>query len=112
MLAFARRLKELRLRLLDPARTAAIVVTLDQPVVLAETDRLLDALRQARVPTPALLMNRADAGSSLRGPQLIRRGSAAESTGPSACILAPAAHGPLIGTSMLNRFVHEWKLLD
>jgi hypothetical protein len=48
----------------------------------------------------------------MRGPQLIRRSPAGESTGPSTCILAPAASDPLIGTSVLHRFVREWKLLD
>jgi arsenite-transporting ATPase len=112
MLAFAKRLKELRARLLDPARTAAIVVTLDQPVVLAETERLVRALQKAAVPAPALLLNRADAGSRPRAEQLLRSSPEGALSAPSAFILAPVSHDPPIGTSVLHRFVREWKLLD
>ncbi len=112
MLAFARRLKDLRARLLDPARTAAIVVTLGQPVVTAETERLVGALQRASVPTPALLLNRADAGSPLRGDHLLPAAVAGELSVPPACIFAPDFPDPLMGTSVLQRFVREWKLLD
>jgi arsenite/tail-anchored protein-transporting ATPase len=111
MLAFAKRLKELRARLIDPARTAAVVVTLDQPVVIAETQRLVRALQNAAVPTPVLLLNRADAGSGPRE-DFLRAAPAGELSTLPARILAPAFADPLIGTSVLQRFVREWKLID
>jgi arsenite/tail-anchored protein-transporting ATPase len=45
LLRLAKRLRALRERLADPARTAIVVVTLDEPLVAAETGRLIERLR-------------------------------------------------------------------
>jgi arsenite/tail-anchored protein-transporting ATPase len=60
LLRLARRLRALRERLVDPTRTSVVVVTVDEPLVLAETHRLLDRIRQLGLPVGAVLLNRAD----------------------------------------------------
>ena len=110
VLGFARRLKDLQARLLDPQSTAAFVVTLDEPVVIAETERLIRTLRAASVPLAAILWNRADAGPP-HVDQVIRPCPAGDAAGPAHCIVAPSSAEPLIGVAPLRRFVGEWKLL-
>jgi arsenite-transporting ATPase len=50
----------LREALGDPARTAAVVVTRDEPVVAAETARLLGALGERGIAVAAIVVNAAD----------------------------------------------------
>jgi arsenite/tail-anchored protein-transporting ATPase len=59
VLGFAKQLKNLKLKLSDPARCATVVVTLPGAVVAAETARLEAALDRAGFPVGALLVNRA-----------------------------------------------------
>ena len=63
LLRFARRLRALQERLSDPSRTAIVIVTLDEPIVRAETRRLLDRLRDRGIEPAAVLVNRAGPGS-------------------------------------------------
>ena len=57
LLALSRDLRALRALLGDPARTAFVVVARPEPLVVAETRRLLKRLRSHRVPVGALLVN-------------------------------------------------------
>lgn len=61
LLRFARRFRELRERLLDADRTAIIVVTLDEAMARAETDRLVARLRTLGLPLGGVVVNRATA---------------------------------------------------
>jgi arsenite-transporting ATPase len=58
--------ERLAVRLSDPARTRFVLVATPEPVVLAETRRYLDALRERRVAVSALVVNRVagDEGAS------------------------------------------------
>jgi arsenite/tail-anchored protein-transporting ATPase len=58
LIRLARRLRALRERLSDPNRTAIVVVTLDEPLVRAETRRLLEELARLGLPAAAVLVNR------------------------------------------------------
>jgi arsenite/tail-anchored protein-transporting ATPase len=58
LIRLARRLRALRERLSDPNRTAIVVVTLDEPLVRAETRRLLEKLAGLGLPAAAVLVNR------------------------------------------------------
>ncbi|HUE76850.1 MAG TPA: ArsA-related P-loop ATPase [Longimicrobiales bacterium] len=58
LLRFARRMRALQERLSDPSRTAIILVTLDEPIVRAETRRLRNALRGLGLAPAAILLNR------------------------------------------------------
>lgn len=58
LLRFARRMRALQERLSDPSRTAIILVTLDEPIVRAETRRLHERLRGMDLQPAAILLNR------------------------------------------------------
>lgn len=58
LLRLARRFRTLRERLMDGDRTAIVVVTLDEPLVRAETERLAARLRSLHLPLVGLLVNR------------------------------------------------------
>ena len=47
MLAFAKQVRTLKAKLVDPATTGTFLVTLDEPLVRAETERLRAALDAA-----------------------------------------------------------------
>ena len=102
VLAFARRTRELQERITDPQRTAAVLVTLDEPVVWAETERLHAALEGAKIPVAALIINRADDGP-LRGHPLVRK--------VSRVIRVPLLSQPPVGLARLREFLGRWELL-
>lgn len=59
LLRFARRFRTLRERLMDGDRTAILIVTLDEPMARAETDRLADRLQTLGMPLSGVVVNRA-----------------------------------------------------
>lgn len=59
LLRFARRFRTLRERLMDEERTAIVIVTLDEALVRAETDRLAARLRSLELPLAGMVVNRA-----------------------------------------------------
>jgi arsenite/tail-anchored protein-transporting ATPase len=94
LLQAARELRSLQELLHDPARCGVIVVTLPEPMVAAETHRLVDALTAADIPVAAILINRSSsAGDPVAGIPLIR---------------APASELPLVGDAALQEFVGTW----
>jgi arsenite-transporting ATPase len=101
IIAFARRTRELQERLTTPGRAAAVLVTLDEPVVWAETTRLHEALKRATIPVAALVINRADAGP-LRGQPPV------DST--MRVIRVPNLATPPIGADALRSFVGRWEV--
>ena len=97
VLAFAKRLKSLRTQLTDPNVTGVFVVTLDEPMVRAETERLRAQLRHAGVPEAGVILNRAAAAITepVRASHLIR---------------APQCAVPPAGADALRAFFQQWEL--
>jgi arsenite/tail-anchored protein-transporting ATPase len=94
LLQAARELRSLQELLHDPARCGVVVVTLPEPMVAAETHRLVDALAAADIAVAAILVNRSSsAGDPVAGIPLIR---------------APACELPLVGDAALQEFVGTW----
>ena len=97
VLAFARQLRDLRSRLADAGWTGAVVVTVAEPVIEAESRRLADRLVRAGVPITAVLTNlhaARQAAFPLAVPQLT----------------APLWTPPPCGLSALRRFTRTWLL--
>jgi arsenite/tail-anchored protein-transporting ATPase len=103
VLRFARRTRDLQARLTAPQETAAVLVTLDEPVVWAETERLHRALEGAKIPVAALIINRTDDGP-LRGHPVLRS--------IPRVIRAPLLPEPPIGLTGLRDFLGRWELLS
>jgi arsenite/tail-anchored protein-transporting ATPase len=99
---FAKRSRQLQQRLTTQGETAAVLVTLDEPVVWAETIRLHAALGRAKIPVAALVVNRADAGPLLAH-------SSFDST--MTVIRTPNLDTPPIGADALRAFVGRWEVL-
>ena len=102
VLSFARRTRELQERLTAPGQSAAVLVTLDEPVVWAETERLHAALEHAKIPVAALIINRTDDGP-LRGHPVLRS--------IPRVIRAPLLPEPPVGLAGLREFLGRWELL-
>jgi arsenite/tail-anchored protein-transporting ATPase len=94
LLQTARELRALQQELRDPDRTAVVIVTLDEPMVTAESHRLGAALQEAGVGVVATLMNRVPVGTRPGGGTLS----------------APLADPPPVGASALREFVRAWKI--
>ena len=94
VLALARQLKELRTKLLDPDRCAILVVTLNEPVVRLETERLVQTLRGAGMPVRAVIFNRASDATPIPGAPLQ--------------VYAPFWREPPIGIATLEKFLGQW----
>ncbi len=96
LLEFARRLRGLRDILLDPHRAGVLLVTLEEPVVRRETDRLQKSLERAAVPVVAVLQNRSIESSPPR-------------SGPPR-LIAPEVSPPPSGTEQLIAFFESWRI--
>jgi arsenite/tail-anchored protein-transporting ATPase len=100
VLAFAKRLKLLRDRLTDPARTGAFLVTGGAALVRAESDRLRAALDRAGVPLAAVIHNRTPASG-------IRSEGRSRSDSPLQ-LQAPQLSEPPAGERALRGFFSSW----
>jgi arsenite-transporting ATPase len=100
LLAFSKRLRQLQLDLSARETTAVFVVTLAEPMVTAETQRLCDALQHAHIPVAAIILNRADAGRahSMRGAFSQRQ-----------IIRAPDEAAEITGVPALRAFMTRWE---
>ena len=96
ILDFSRKLRALEALLHDPARAGVVLVTLDQPVVLDESERLAVEVRRLQVPLIGVVLNRADADVAL--PEL---------AGPVQ-LQAPRAEPPPIGVDNLRKWSARW----
>jgi hypothetical protein len=101
LLVFAKQLKDLNLRLRDPARTAAFVVSLPGPLVAAETRRLEARLRAGGVREAARLLNRST-GTDER--------EDGERTDDVALVRVPLVQPPPLGPEGLGDFFQRWTL--
>ncbi|HEX6558055.1 MAG TPA: ArsA family ATPase, partial [Longimicrobiales bacterium] len=99
LLAFAKRLRRLKLDLSAPDTTAVFLVTLAEPMVRAETARLSSALQRAGLPVAALILNRADDGERIARGTHVQR------------IRAPMLRAEAVGPAALRSFVEQWSLI-
>jgi arsenite-transporting ATPase len=102
LLAFAKRLRQLKLDLSAPDTTAVFVVTLAERMVTAETQRLCKQLDNAHIPVAALILNRADAGHARALRDLFA---------PRPIIRAPDAGDEISGAPALRSFLTHWEKL-
>jgi arsenite/tail-anchored protein-transporting ATPase len=98
LLRTARALRALQQRLGDAERTGVFVVTLPEPMVRAETDRLIATLREGDVPVAAVIVNRHSTSSGAGGPP-----------GPPV-IFAPDVPAP-VGADALRDFIVRWRIV-
>ncbi|HET9983842.1 MAG TPA: ArsA family ATPase [Longimicrobiales bacterium] len=110
VLQFAKELKELTIRLSDPQRTSAFVVTLDEPVVRMETLRLEAALRRASVAISAVIVNRTEAGTGAGAAGAVAGESRVDGrSGRPPTIIAPRLAPPPSGAPALQAFLARWE---
>lgn len=102
LLAFAKRLRQLNADLSERETTSVYLVTLGEPLVMAETKRLRDALESAQIAIAAIVANRT---GERRAIEL----SAADSA--HQIIRAPDASGEVIGPQALRAFIDQWELI-
>jgi arsenite-transporting ATPase len=102
LLAFSKRLRQLKLDLSTPETTAVYVVTLAQPMVIAETQRLHAALDKASIPVAAIIVNRANESDAP---------AVHDVAGGHALIFAPDSGAEIIGPTALRTFVSRWAKL-
>jgi arsenite/tail-anchored protein-transporting ATPase len=102
LLRLARRLRALRERLSDPARTSIVVVTVDEPMIRAETGRLIQRLAELALPVAAIVVNRGVDG---------RATWSTEAIPPDIPVLsAPTVPEPVGRTALLS-FIASWERL-
>lgn len=105
LLTLARRLKALRALLTDPERATTLLVTLDEPVVAAESRDLLDAVERAGLPMGAWIHNRMSPGQRLRHPT-------AEGPDGAPALAAPELDVGPTGIDALREFLSRWTELE
>jgi arsenite-transporting ATPase len=98
LLEFAKQLKDLNLRLRDPERTGAVVVSLPGPLVQAETERLERRLAEGGVRVAARIANRWSSDEVV------------VPAGDPMPIRAPLERPAPLGPAALADFFHRWTL--
>jgi arsenite/tail-anchored protein-transporting ATPase len=101
LLQLARELRALQATLLDGARAAVIVVTMDQDLVTAETNRLVAVLQESGVRVAAVLHNH---GSEARA-RLV-------AAAPGTAVICAPGMADATGTDALREFVGAWKIVE
>ena len=103
LLDLSRELRALRDTLHDAASSAVVIVTLDEPMVRAETGRLAEALVAAGVRVAGVVVNRAatpgDRPTPFDGP------------GQPVVLHAPALDGGPVGVNALRGFIDRWNIV-
>lgn len=105
LLRTSRELRALQELLHDDARTGVFVVSLDEPLVTAETDRLLHALDHAGVPVLASIVNRSPAPAADTVAGGVAGGGAA-----ARVVRAPELGEPPTARTGLRAFVESWSM--
>lgn len=95
LLEFAKNLRAVEALLRDPARCGMVLVTLDEPVVRAESERLAAAATDRGVAVRAVVHNRGSATSLPVG-------------GAEMQVVAPPEHEPLVGVAAIRRWTSRW----
>jgi arsenite-transporting ATPase len=101
LVAFGQRTRALESLLHDPARAGAVLVTLNEPLVRAESRRLAHALRAAGLALAGVVENRQ--GTTRR------RSVRFDPLAPH--FRAQSQRAPLVGAAALARWLDEWRTL-
>jgi arsenite-transporting ATPase len=101
LLAFARRTRALDQLLHAPAHAGLVLVSLDEPVVRAETERLAAAVHSRGIDIPMLLWNRAGPAPDPLPAAIAPRQFVADET-----------HPPPVGVAALRRWLESWRKLS
>jgi len=99
LLDFSRNLRLLDATLRNAGRCAVVLVTLDEPVVRAETERLAAELERRGTFVSAVILNRAGEGAAL------------PAVDAPVQLQAPAVHPPPVGAHALRAWAHSWRAL-
>jgi arsenite-transporting ATPase len=102
LLAFSKRLRQLKLDLTAEDATAVFLVTLAEAMVTAETQRLHGALLRAHIPIAGIILNRADVSRA----RALRSVFAAE-----LLMRAPDAGAEVCGPPALRTFLSRWEII-
>jgi arsenite/tail-anchored protein-transporting ATPase len=100
ILEFARNLRALDTLLRDPAKAGVVLVTLDETVVRAETERLAREVGKRGVALVAVVTNRAANGSALPVPEAPLH------------FEAPAVSPPPVGVAAIRQWALSWTSHD
>jgi anion-transporting ArsA/GET3 family ATPase len=103
LVSFSRRTRAFDQLLHDPARAGVVLVSLDEPVVLAESLRLDAALRATNVAVLGVIVNR------VGGPD---EGVAPTLEWPSPVIVAPESERPPTGLQAISDWCCRWRARD
>lgn len=99
LLEFSRRTRVLDRVLRDPTHAGVVVVSLDEPVVLAESARLVRALAEAAIPAIGMVLNRAaEVPLELEWSGIL--------------YLAPTAERPLVTPQAIGDWCRRWQQRD
>jgi arsenite-transporting ATPase len=105
LVSFSRRTRALDALLHDRTRAGVILVSLDEPVVVAETDRLAQSLASTGIAIVGAIRNRVrDAPSVDDG-----LGAAAPTR---SFVLAPELHPPPVGVATIRDWCERWQQRD
>jgi arsenite-transporting ATPase len=99
LLAFSKRTRQLDALLRDPQRAAVVLVTLDEPLVRAESLRLASALKSAGITISGVIANR------------VQRDASTASALPLDALpqlAAPVSRVPLVSTGVIRDWMREW----
>jgi arsenite/tail-anchored protein-transporting ATPase len=98
----SRELRALERLIRDGSAAGVIVVTLPEPLVAAETQRLIGALADAAVPVAAVLVNRSPA---------LHADADVSDVAAAVRLHAPALAAPPVGAAALHDFVDTWRIV-
>ena len=101
LVAFSRRTRALDALLHDAARAGVVLVTIDEPLVRAESERLRAALERARIAVVGTVRNRVTA---LEATNPVHRDAAALE------VAAPISTIPLVGQRALREWYDRWRV--
>jgi len=87
----------------DPLRAGVVLVTLDEPLVRAESLRLAAALAGTHVAVVGVVRNRVT-DSSIDQPLTL------DPVVPT--VIAPASHTPLVGVTAIREWYARWRVED
>jgi anion-transporting ArsA/GET3 family ATPase len=102
LVSFSQRTRALNELLHDPVRAGLVLVTLDEPVVVAESTRLATTLDEMRIAVVGVVVNRLSA----------ERRQLATFNWPKSPILAPESDHPLIGADAITNWCERWRARD
>jgi arsenite-transporting ATPase len=101
LVSFSRRTRALADLLHDPMRAGLVLVSLDEPIVAAESARLIAALDELRVAVVGVVVNRLTGAPRQSG-----------EVEPMPAVFAPESDRPLIGVHAISDWCRRWRARD